>query len=142
MRLCFDLVKFSICDVPGAPGFLKALHTLARVLEGRDQYPVITLNYLYTLIVFALLFAFRHFLQPIRLLDFMADISYPFHIMHPLIGYSIIRFLIDQGVPFYLGSFFALCFVCVLAYTVHRIVELLSITFGKHLARKYTPRPP
>ena len=107
-----------------------------------DQYPVITLNYLYALIVFALLFTFRHLLQPIRLLDFMADISYPFYIMHSLIGYSIIRFLIDQGVPFYLGSFFALCFVCVIAYAVHRTVELPSITFGKQLARKYTPRLP
>ena len=142
MCLCFDLVEFSICDVPGAPGFLKALHTLARVLEGRDQYPVITLNYLYALIVFTLLFAFRHLLQPIRLLDFMADISCPFHIMHSLIGYSIIRFLIDHSVPFYLGSFFALCFVCVISYAVHRIVELPSITFGKQLTRKYTPRLP
>ena len=107
-----------------------------------DQYPVITLNYLYALIVFALLFAFRHLLQPNRLLDFMADISYPFYIMHSLIGYSIIRFLIDQGVPFYRGSFFALCFVCVISYAVHRIVELPSITFGKQLTRKYTPRLP
>ena len=34
MCVCFDLVKLCVCDVPRAPGFLKALHTLARVLEG------------------------------------------------------------------------------------------------------------
>ena len=33
--MCFDLVEFGICDVPGAPDFLEALNPLAGVLERR-----------------------------------------------------------------------------------------------------------
>ena len=35
MRLCFHLIEFGICDVPGAPGFLETLNALSWVLERR-----------------------------------------------------------------------------------------------------------
>jgi hypothetical protein len=35
MSLGLDLVEFDVCDIPGAPGFLEALYTLAGVLERR-----------------------------------------------------------------------------------------------------------
>lgn len=99
------------------------------------EMPLVPLNYVYGLLIFALAYSFRRYFRPIAPLDFLANISYPLYIVHSLMGYSIMRIAMDKGVP-YLGSL-VLAFVVVVgvAYGLHITVERSSMLAGKRLGR-------
>lgn len=100
------------------------------------QMPYVPLNYVYGLAVFTVSYALRHHFRPIAPLDFIADISYSIYVLHSIIGYLSIRVLMDRGVPFPGAVLLTLVFVLVMAYGLHRFVEVPTMRWGKHLVRK------
>lgn len=98
------------------------------------QFWVVPANYGYALIVFSACYAARARFKASRILDFFADISYPFYLVHALIGYTIIRLLMAHEVGYSISAVCAFISVVALAYVLHILVEVPSANAGKMLA--------
>lgn len=73
-------------------------------------------------------------------LSFFADISYPLYIVHGVTNYVIMRILLDWGLsPIYVLSL-AVADSIIIAYILHRIIEIPSNAFGKQIASNYIKR--
>lgn len=46
----------------------------------------------------------ERFFKPDKVLDFMADISYPLYLVHSMIGYTLMSILMDQRYSFFVAS--------------------------------------
>lgn len=106
-------------------------HTLLK-----DQFQLVPLNYFYALAVFGAAYAWRDRFRPVRLVDWLASISYPLYALHSLIGYAALRFLGAMGVTYYLAVVLATVVVAGLAYVVHRAVEIPTQNLGKRIMRR------
>jgi peptidoglycan/LPS O-acetylase OafA/YrhL len=101
------------------------------------QFPVVTVNYLYDIALFGVLFALRRYARPFRVLDFMARISFPFYLIHSAIGYAVLRLLMLRcGFGYFPALAVALGTVIGAAYLLHVSIELRTIAWGKALARR------
>ena len=100
------------------------------------QYPVVTLNYLYALILFGGLYAIRRFVPPVPVLDAMAAISFPFYLVHSLVGYSLLRALmVGGGLSYYPALAITLPALLAIAAALHVLVERPSARAGRQLGR-------
>ncbi len=102
----------------------------------KDQFPLVPLNYFYALCLFAAAYRWRKHFRPIKLVDWFASVSYPLYALHSLIGYAALRYLGALGVGYYLAVVLAALLVLVLAFAVHRIVELPTQDFGKRIMKR------
>lgn len=101
------------------------------------QYPVVTVNYLYAIGLFGLLYAARHWIRENRVLDFMASISYPFYLIHAVIGFTVMKYLMVAWHATYdVALAAAVIIITGFAYILHRTIELKTITMGHRLARR------
>jgi len=101
----------------------------------RDQYPVVTLNYAYALVLFAALYAVRRRIPANAVLDAMAAISFPFYVLHSLVGYLALRLLMDPlHVPYGVALPVTLASVGLLAWFLHVMVERPTARAGQRLA--------
>jgi peptidoglycan/LPS O-acetylase OafA/YrhL len=102
----------------------------------RDQFPVLTVNYLYGLAIFWLGYLLRRRLRPLRWLDFLAAVSFPLYLVHSIVGYSLMTFMIRViGLTYGLALPIAFALTMLLAWMLHRAVERPSLAAGKRLAR-------
>ena len=100
-----------------------------------DQYPVLTVNYLYALLLFWGCYLVRDSFRARRWLDFLADVSFPLYLLHSVIGYSAMTFLIARcGLSYGQALPLALCLVLGLAWLLHRSAEVPSMAWGRRLA--------
>jgi peptidoglycan/LPS O-acetylase OafA/YrhL len=97
------------------------------------QFPEITSYYLYAWLAFLAAYLARGWFRPMRLLDFLADISYPLYITHSLIGFVLLKILIHAGVVFPVAVCVVLAIVIALSWALHLAVEVPSNRFGKRL---------
>ena len=100
----------------------------------QGSFAVISVYYDYAYVAFALCYAARRHFRPLRVLDFLADISYPLYVVHSLTGFSLLKILMDRGLPFGAAVTIVLPLVIALAYLLHIGVELRSTAWGKRLA--------
>lgn len=126
----------------GTPGLLGCLALLAAMFVAtwqmsvwRAQYPIVTANYLYGLVLFGALYAGRRFVPRNQVLDAMAAISFPFYALHSLIGFAVLRSLmVGAGMGYYPALAIAVAVVVATAAGLHFAVELPSIAAGRRLA--------
>lgn len=103
------------------------------------QVPVVSVNYLYALGIFALAYALRRHARPVRLLDGMAAISFPFYLLHSAIGYAVLKYMmIMEGVAYYPALGMALGAAVGAATLLHVTLERWTIRAGKRLSRRPT----
>jgi len=98
-----------------------------------NQFPVVTNNYLFAAILFAAVYSLRRFFRPIKPLDWLADISYPLYILHSLVGYSLIKILMDNSLSYEWSLGLSLAMIFMLAYISHIFVEMPANRIGKAL---------
>lgn len=67
---------------------------------------------------------------------FLADISYPLYVVHPLVGYVTIRLALAYGLSYSAGLFLALALVIAAATAIHLGVESPLIALGKRLTTR------
>ncbi|WPC06781.1 acyltransferase [Pseudomonas benzenivorans] len=96
----------------------------------------ITLNYCYALVVFAVLFCFRSHVRCNSLFGFLARISYPVYVIHPLCGYVFLRLALAQGWSYYAALLLALPMTLFASYVLHLLVEQPSISLGRLIGRR------
>jgi peptidoglycan/LPS O-acetylase OafA/YrhL len=70
---------------------------------------------------------------------FLANISYPLYVVHPLLGYVAMRLLMAAGWPYPPALAAALALVVTVAAAIHVYVEAPSIALGKRLATFVRP---
>jgi peptidoglycan/LPS O-acetylase OafA/YrhL len=99
------------------------------------EFPLVTANYLYALVLFGGCYMARARFKESRILDFFADISYPLYLLHSLIGYAVIRFLMAHGWRFTPAMGGAFLLVVALAYLVHVVIEVPSVRLGRRIGR-------
>ncbi|TFW30838.1 acyltransferase family protein [Duganella callida] len=97
----------------------------------RSMFPAVTVWYYCAFIVFAICYALRDRFRPMRVLDFLAAISYPLYCVHALFGYCALKILIDQGCRYGVAMLITLPTTFALAYLVHRTIENGSHTLGR-----------
>jgi peptidoglycan/LPS O-acetylase OafA/YrhL len=98
-------------------------------------------NYSYALIVFAIAFVWRDRFRGHRVIDFLADISFPLYLLHSVSGYVLMSMLIHEGTSFTFAWIISLTLVMLAAWLVHRYVELPVNAFGKQVTRSRLQRP-
>lgn len=100
----------------------------------QSQFPGITLFYYCGTAAFAICYCFRARFRPVKILDFFADISYPLYAVHSLFGYSLLKLLMGNGTSFGAAVLSTLPCTILLAYVIHRTVEVTSNRLGKRLS--------
>jgi peptidoglycan/LPS O-acetylase OafA/YrhL len=106
----------------------------------KEQFPAITWFYADAAIVFAAAYRLRHWFRPVKVLDFLGDISYPLYVTHWLIGFTMLKLLMGRGMAFGPAVSVVLVAVTVLSWLLHRLVELPTQRLGKRLAARWTAR--
>lgn len=108
----------------------------------RGLLPIIGKYYVYALGVFALCYAARARFGRNAVLDFLADISYPLYAVHALAGYTLLKILMDRGLPFGAAVGITLALVLALSWGLHRTVETAASAVGKRWAAAMMQRRP
>ncbi len=103
-----------------------------------DQFYKITLNYLYGYIVFLACYFLRDRFVNVSILSFFANLSYPLYLVHSILGYSLLQIGLYVGIPLSLALVISFGFVVIVAYVVHRWIELSATQFGKLLAQNHS----
>jgi peptidoglycan/LPS O-acetylase OafA/YrhL len=80
-----------------------------------------------------------HLTAPFR---FLADVSYPLYVIHPLVGYVAMRLLMAGGLPYPPAFVAALTLVFIIATAIHVYVEAPSIALGKRLSTLIESKAP
>lgn len=100
------------------------------------QYPVVTLNYFYAVILFSGLYAIRSHVPANAMLDAMAAISFPFYVIHSLIGYTLLRALmVVGGYGYDVAVAVTIATLVGAAAVLHILVERPSAGLGQNLVR-------
>jgi peptidoglycan/LPS O-acetylase OafA/YrhL len=102
----------------------------------KNQFPVVTYNYFFGLIIFSLSYYYREKFKPLKPLDWFAEITFPIYIIHSLVGYSIIKLLMAFNYSFQLSLLITLPLVILMAYLIHIFIEAPSTRYGKELFSK------
>ncbi len=96
-----------------------------------------TVNYLYALGLFAVLYGLRRRVRPVWLLDAMARISYPFYLIHFLVGVSLLRLLTSGfGLSYGLALPATVVSLLLLSTLLHLGLERWMIRAGHRLRRR------
>lgn len=98
-------------------------------------------NYTYALVLFSACYVLRDRFRDNRVLDFLADISFPLYLLHSTVGYVLMAILIDHGVAFTFAWVISLGVVLLVAFGVHKYVEIPVNAFGKKVSN-LAGRPP
>jgi peptidoglycan/LPS O-acetylase OafA/YrhL len=97
-------------------------------------FGALTKNYTYALMLFSLCYLLRSRFKENRVIDFLADISFPLYLVHSMIGYVAMPILISKGISFTFAWMISLGVTVLVAFFVHRYVEVPVNNFGKKLS--------
>jgi peptidoglycan/LPS O-acetylase OafA/YrhL len=96
-------------------------------------------NYIYALILFSACYLLRNRFRNNRILDFLADISFPLYLVHSMIGYVSMPILINEGISYTFAWMISLALTLLVAFFVHKYVELPVNAFGKKISNLRDP---
>lgn len=105
-----------------------------------QMIPTYQTNYMFALALFSICYQQRHQFEKNRILDFLADISYPLYVIHGVNGYIFLN-LLEKYLNPYLSLFLALSLSIITAYLIHIFVESPFNIFGKKLSQKASNKP-
>jgi peptidoglycan/LPS O-acetylase OafA/YrhL len=95
------------------------------------DFAVIAPNYAYALAIFSLAYISRNRFRNFLLLDFLAAISYPLYVTHSLVGYVVMRYMFSQKYPPIAIEIVTAALLLIVAYAVHRLIEVPATAMGK-----------
>ncbi len=112
----------------------------ARLLGPEAQSARVLINYAIGLLIF---FSFYRYPQPLnkmaRWLEPLAQVSYPLYAVHSVLGYVILRLLLDAGLPI-VGVPLAFGIAIAFAFVLHSCVEKTSLKLAHRLTRPSSKR--
>jgi peptidoglycan/LPS O-acetylase OafA/YrhL len=100
-------------------------------------------TYLWSFGAFLIFFLARRLALPLAPLRWMSAISYPFYLVHSMLGYVLLQVLtMGYGLGYAPALALAVGASLVVAWIIHLLVERPSITLGKRLGRSPAVLPP
>lgn len=135
--------NFHLRRLLSTPGLLAVVALLAMMFAiawqlsvWHDQYPIVTANYAYALALFAALYAVRRIVPSNPALDAMAAVSFPFYVVHSLMGYTLLRSLmVGARIGYPLAIAITLPAILLFATALHIAIEKPSIRAGRALGK-------
>lgn len=113
--------------------FSSFVYLLNYALE-KNLWFIHVINYAFSLFVFTICLVFSKNIKNSKLLNFLANISFPLYAVHALLGYSLLEYLIIiRKVDMYISSILVLVIVILVAFLIHILVELPMIRFAKNI---------
>ncbi|MFM0595943.1 acyltransferase family protein [Paraburkholderia dilworthii] len=97
-------------------------------------------SYIAAFTLFALAASISRSWPRFRLLSFFADISYPLYVVHGVMGYALIAFMINRGFSPWTAISCATVLAIALAWLLHVLVEVRAHRIGKQLSKRLTDR--
>lgn len=92
----------------------------------------VTVNYLYALVLFGTAYLFRDQFRPISIVDWIAGISYPLYLLHSVIGFTLLQYLMGMWQwSFWPAISLTLIVIFGLAQSLHHYVEIKAQQWGK-----------
>lgn len=98
-------------------------------------------SYGLALAIFTLAYAFQNRIPYSRVLNGLAEISYPLYVIHGVCGYVLLTVLMEAGWPASPAIAFTVLLALVAATGLHFAVERPSLRFAKWLLRKPSINP-
>jgi len=95
-------------------------------------------SYAFALMTFAFAYSFQNFFNANRVVDFLADISYPIYVVHGVAGYVALRIMLDKGLKAWVSLLLVTTGSLFLSWLLHLLVECPSQSYGKRLGKKIT----
>lgn len=117
----------------GYGAIIYALFVTINAFYETGLFGALTKNYTYALMLFSLCYLLRSRFKENRIIDFLADISFPLYLVHSMIGYVAMPILISKGISFTFAWMISLGLAVFVAFLVHRYVEVPVNDFGKKL---------
>lgn len=126
--------EISLGAMLGYGAIIYALFVTTNSFYEKEVFTAMAQNYTYALALFSACYLFRNKFKDNKVLDFLADISFPLYLVHSMIGYVTMTVLIDKGIPFTLAWMISLSLAILIAFGVHRYIEVPVNDFGKKLS--------
>lgn len=104
----------------------------------QSQFPSVTINYYCAFLIFAACYFARDFFKPLKILDFFASISYPLYTVHSLLGYTLLKMLMQHNISFGAAVLMVLPCVTLVAFAIHKKIETTSNQFGHGLSTAFS----
>lgn len=125
--------KIGTPTLVGGLGLMSAMMAFSwwfSVLHG--QFTHVLVNDAYALILFSVVYALRRYVRRNRVLDALADISYPLYLIHSTLSFFVMKALMLLfGVSYLLALAAALLAAGLAAAVLHVIIEKPSIRWGR-----------
>lgn len=123
--------------------YIVTMVTICFVCMFRNQIFTINIldyyiNYSLALLIFTIVYLIKERLAYNRVLNCLANISYPLYVVHGFNSYILMTVLYKYIHNYYICTSAALVMSLLLAYILHLVVELPSIAFGKKLSTGYS----
>jgi peptidoglycan/LPS O-acetylase OafA/YrhL len=100
-------------------------------------YPIVTANYFEAILVFTGLYILRTRIKNNSVINFMALISFPFYLIHAIIGFTLMKFfMITLNFDYYLALLCAVVSIIAIASILHYTIENATINAGRQLAKR------
>lgn len=90
-------------------------------------------SYGFAFLVFSYAFANQALFKGNKIVNFLADISYPLYVIHGIAGYILLDILLDIGFRPLIALLIAVVTAIISSAILHKIIELPSQKLGKHL---------
>lgn len=143
----FYYVLYGEIGAGAALGYGAAIYALFVTIGSfyeKEFFGTLVKNYTYALILFSACYLLRSRFRDNKVLDFLADISFPLYLVHSMIGYVVMPILIDKGLSYTFAWMISLGLTVLVAFVVHRCVEVPVNDFGKtvsNLPEKWATKP-
>ena len=92
-------------------------------------------SYGVALCIFGACYIFRDSFSQRSPFRFFADVSYPLYVVHPILGYALLRVLVDWGLWASVAIAMTTAVAITVSYGLHRIVELPTQKIGRDWGR-------
>lgn len=92
-------------------------------------------NYLSALVIFTVAFSLPRLFRGNKVTDFFADISYPLYAVHGVAGYTLLVWLLGNGISTPASLAITTLAAILAAYIIHRLVEIPSHGMSKRVSR-------
>ena len=100
-----------------------------------SQFPVAWFNYAYAGALFSVFYCLRSYAQAFFPLDFLASISFPLYLIHAMVGFALLKWLmIGWHWTYSLAVSLTFVSVVLLATVLHMTIERPTMALGRRLA--------
>lgn len=93
-------------------------------------------SYAFALVFFSFAYSFPALFGSGKVVDFLANISYPMYVVHGVAGYVGLRLLLEKGVLGWVALLLVTSLCILLSWGVHRLIEIPSQLVGRRVARR------